>query len=88
MEKVVSVEMDLDLLDIKLETGRKHQIRVQFSHAGCPIVGDRKYESRHPFPKGIALHCNHLAFEHPTLKKTMEFTVEPPKHWRLAKYVV
>jgi len=81
-------EMDLDLLDIKLETGRKHQIRVQLSHAGCPIVGDRKYESRLPFPKGIALHCYHLAFEHPTLKKTMEFTVEPPKHWRLAKYVV
>lgn len=77
-----------ELLRIDLETGRKHQIRVQLSHAGSPIVGDRKYESRDPFAKGIALHCYHLAFEHPTLKKQMEFTVEPPQHWRLAKFGV
>lgn len=77
-----------ELLKIELETGRKHQIRVQLSHAGSPIVGDRKYESRDPFSKGIALHCYHLAFEHPTLKKQMEFTVEPPRHWSLFKFDV
>jgi len=79
---------DFDLLNINLETGRKHQIRVQLAHAGSPIVGDRKYESRDPFAKGIALHCFHLALEHPTLKKKIEFTVEPPKHWRLDKFDV
>jgi 23S rRNA pseudouridine1911/1915/1917 synthase len=68
-----------ELLKIELETGRKHQIRVQMAHAGSPIIGDRKYDSHDPFAKGIALHCYHLALEHPTLKKRMEFTVEPPK---------
>jgi 23S rRNA pseudouridine1911/1915/1917 synthase len=75
-----------ELLKIELETGRKHQIRVQMAHAGSPIIGDRKYDSHDPFAKGIALHCYHLALEHPTLKKRMEFTVEPPKYWSLAKY--
>jgi len=79
---------EFELLRIDLETGRKHQIRVQLSHAGSPIVGDRKYDSGDPFTKGIALHCHHLAFEHPTLKKQMEFTVEPPRHWRLATFDV
>ena len=78
----------LELLDIDLETGRKHQIRVQLSHAGCPIVGDRKYESSHSFPAGIALHCFQLIFEHPTLKKPMEFTVAPPNNWSLTEFVL
>lgn len=77
---------EFELLKIELETGRKHQIRVQLSSAGSPIVGDRKYDSRAPFAKGIALHCYHLAFTHPTLKKQMEFTVDPPRHWSLLKY--
>lgn len=78
----------LELLDIDLQTGRKHQIRVQLSYAGCPIVGDRKYESQHPFERGIALHSYRLAFEHPTLNKPMEFKVPPPKNWRLTKFSV
>ena len=76
----------LELLDIDLDTGRKHQIRVQLSHAGCPIIGDRKYESRHPFPTGIALHCYQLVFEHPTLKTPMKFTLAPPNNWCLPEF--
>ena len=79
---------EFELLKIYLETGRKHQIRVQLSHAGSPIVGDRKYGSRDPFVRGIALHCYQIGFEHPTLKKQMEFTVEPPQHWSLRKFGV
>ena len=78
----------LELLDIDLDTGRKHQIRVQLSHAGCPIVGDRKYESSHSFPAGIGLHCYQLIFEHPTLKKPMEFILPPPNNWCLSKFVL
>ncbi len=77
-----------ELLDIDLQTGRKHQIRVQFSNAGCPIIGDRKYDSQHSFSKGIALHCYHLAFEHPTLRTPLVFTVAPPGNWKLANYDV
>lgn len=78
----------LDLLEIDLDTGRKHQIRVQLSHAGVPIVGDRKYGSSHPFAAGIGLHCYRLAFDHPTLQKRMEFRVEPPQNWRMARFNV
>jgi 23S rRNA pseudouridine1911/1915/1917 synthase len=75
-------------IKVNLETGRKHQIRVQLSHAGVPIVGDKKYDSPHGFSAGIALHCYQLSFEHPTLKKTMKFQVDPPQNWRLARYVL
>ncbi len=40
------------LLEIALETGRKHQIRLQLAHRGLPVVGDRKYGSRMAFPAG------------------------------------
>jgi 23S rRNA pseudouridine1911/1915/1917 synthase len=66
----------LDLLEVRLLTGRKHQIRVQLSHAGFPIVGDRKYGAVKPFPTGIALHSRRLVFEHPVRK--MEVTIEAP----------
>jgi 23S rRNA pseudouridine1911/1915/1917 synthase len=48
---------DNSLLEVTLETGRKHQIRLQLAHHGHPIVGDRKYGSRLKFPDGIALHA-------------------------------
>ena len=45
---------DVSLVEVELETGRKHQIRVQLAHHGHPLVGDRKYGSRRPFCRG---HC-------------------------------
>ena len=74
------------LLEIDLETGRKHQIRVQFSHVGCPIVGDRKYDSDVAFNKGIALHCRSLHFEHPTQKTRITVKSDPPGWWNLASF--
>jgi hypothetical protein len=70
------------LLDIRIDTGRKHQIRVQLAHAGLPIVGDRKYGSRQPFPGGIALHARRLVIEHPVSKMQVELTAVLPASWR------
>ncbi|MDO4584931.1 MAG: RluA family pseudouridine synthase [Planctomycetia bacterium] len=71
------------LLEIHLETGRKHQIRVQMAHIGHPILGDYKYGSRKPFPLGIALHARTLTFQHPTLGTTLTLNADLPTTWKL-----
>jgi 23S rRNA pseudouridine1911/1915/1917 synthase len=76
------------LIEIELETGRKHQIRVQFEHAGCPVVGDRKYGSQHPFKRGIALHSRKLVIEHPTQKVLQSFQAETPSWWNIDQYAI
>jgi 23S rRNA pseudouridine1911/1915/1917 synthase len=64
--RVVEIHEKTTLLEIALETGRYHQIRVQFSAIGCPIVGDCKYGSRLPWKDGsIALHHAKMVFKHP-----------------------
>ena len=72
---------DLSLVEIRLETGRKHQIRVQLSKRGHPIIGDRKYGGGVEFPVGIALHARRLEIQHPTLKRELEFIAPLPKSW-------
>jgi 23S rRNA pseudouridine1911/1915/1917 synthase len=61
------------LLDVTLETGRRHQIRVQFADAGCPIIGDKKYGAATDPIRRIALHACSLRFTHPTTRKPMRF---------------
>jgi len=68
-------------LEIQLDTGRKHQIRVQLSHHGHPILGDRKYGSQKPFDAGIALHARRLVIAHPTTGQRLEFEAPLPKAW-------
>ncbi len=68
------------LVEVALATGRKHQIRVQLASRGWPILGDRKYGSRRPFP-GIALHSRRLAFEHPVRKTPIEIVAPAPASW-------
>lgn len=70
------------LLEVTLETGRKHQIRVQLASRGLPVLGDRKYGSREPFSTGIALHSRLLKLVHPTRHEAMVFTANPPAAWR------
>jgi 23S rRNA pseudouridine1911/1915/1917 synthase len=70
------------LLEIRLETGRKHQIRLQLAHHGHPILGDRKYGSRVPFAAGIALHARCLVISHPTTGARLEFEAPLPEAWR------
>jgi 23S rRNA pseudouridine1911/1915/1917 synthase len=74
------------LLEVDLETGRKHQIRVQLWAEGCPIVGDQKYDSKESFAKGIALHSFRLRIEHPTKKILLAFEAIPPEYWQLSRF--
>jgi len=69
------------LLEIILQTGRKPQIRVQRAARGMPIVGDRQYGSRVPFPAGIALHARQLRFVHPVRSAPIELVAPVPRTW-------
>ena len=67
----------MSLLAIQLETGRTHQIRVQFSSRELPLVGERKYSVREDDCE-IALWSSRIAFSHPTTGEFMEFRLNPP----------
>jgi 23S rRNA pseudouridine1911/1915/1917 synthase len=61
------------LLELTLETGRRHQIRVQLAAAGCPIVGDKRYGARTNPVRRVALHAVRLSFPHPATGAAMRF---------------
>lgn len=69
---------ELSKVRIQLETGRTHQIRVQFSSRGFPLVGERKYAEIDD-PCEIALWSYRLCFTHPTTGEKVEFTHQPPE---------
>lgn len=81
------------LLDVDLRTGRSHQIRVHFSHAGHPLVGDNTYggsaargatatlrDAVLAFPR-IALHAWRLTFRHPTTGRNLSFEAPVPEEF-------
>ncbi len=72
----------LTLLELRPQTGRKHQIRVQLAARGFPIWGDRKYGSPHRFGDGIALHARSLSILHPTRLDAMTLVAELPPLWK------
>ena len=74
--QTLSGTKELSKVRIQLETGRTHQIRVQFSSRGFPLVGERKYAEIDD-PCEIALWSYRLAFTHPTTGQRMEFEKEP-----------
>ncbi len=81
----------MSLLEIQLETGRTHQIRLQCSEHGHPIVGDTLYGSTLPFgpetadqrKRWIALHSYRIEFEHPMTKEPVAMSAPMADHWQV-----
>ena len=69
---------DHSLLELYLETGRTHQIRVHMAHIGCPLVGDTVYGHKSPLAGRHFLHAFHLAFRHPASGEPLEFQTVLP----------
>lgn len=67
------------LLEVQLETGRHHQIRVQLAKMGCPVKGDLKYGSKRSNRDGsISLHARSISFIHPVSQNKIEITAPVP----------
>ena len=70
------------LLEVVLESGRKHQIRVHLAETGHPLLGDRRYAEDRAGPIGrLALHAVALEIEHPTTGKRMRFESRLPRRF-------
>ncbi|MBI2882189.1 MAG: RluA family pseudouridine synthase [Candidatus Tectomicrobia bacterium] len=70
------------LLEVRLETGRTHQIRVHLAHRGSPVIGDPVYGVRHKGDPPIgrqALHAHRLCFDHPVTGERLRFEAPPPE---------
>jgi 23S rRNA pseudouridine1911/1915/1917 synthase len=66
------------LIEVHLETGRTHQIRVQMADAGYPVVGDLVYGVKSDVIWRVALHAESLRFPHPAVEKFVECSAEVP----------
>jgi 23S rRNA pseudouridine1911/1915/1917 synthase len=78
------------LVRVQLDTGRRNQIRVHFSEAGHPVIGDQRYKvtiAKHPNwkHKSLALHASTLSFTHPATNKVLSFTSPMPE--RMKKFL-
>jgi 23S rRNA pseudouridine1911/1915/1917 synthase len=77
-------------LELELETGRTHQIRVQAASRGHPVLGDAQYGSTRPFGeqfederlRAIALHARQLGFNHPMTGEAVDIIAPPPAPWK------
>ena len=77
--KLIASSDKYHLLEVRLETGRHHQIRVQLATIGCLIKGDVKYGARRANPDAsISLHARYLDFIHPTSKEVIKITAPVP----------
>ncbi|HSO18863.1 MAG TPA: RNA pseudouridine synthase [Desulfosarcina sp.] len=80
--RVLDIDGQASLLRISLETGRRHQIRIQLSHAGHPIVGDLRYGGGPALPRRqIALLAHRLSVNHPTRDERIDLTCPIPREW-------
>lgn len=67
------------LAEVKLHTGRTHQIRVQMASINAPVYGDMRYGGENAVKGKLALWAYSLSFKHPTTTEKMKFMAEPPK---------
>lgn len=79
--EVIEENSEVNLVRINLVTGRSHQIRVQFSSRGCPLVGDQKYNKNTKVGVNIALCACELGFYHPVSKEFVKFQIEIPDRY-------
>ncbi|AJS58130.1 RluA family pseudouridine synthase [Paenibacillus sp. IHBB 10380] len=80
--KVLGTTDRLSLIEVELLTGRSHQIRVQFSHIGCPLYGDQKYGSAvNKIGQQIALWSVFVGFSHPVTKEEVKLISSPPNQY-------
>lgn len=77
--RVVETKGDFCLADVRLHTGRSHQIRVQMNAIGCPVYGDMRYGGEKAKKGYLALWAYYLAFTHPVSRERLVFRVQPPK---------
>ncbi len=77
--RLIGSSANYHLLEVDLVTGRKHQIRAQLSHIGCPIKGDLKYGAPRSNPGGgISLQSHRIWFEHPVSHQIVDVTAPVP----------
>ncbi|WZX99378.1 RluA family pseudouridine synthase [Bacillus sp. FSL W7-1360] len=72
---------DYSLIELQLETGRTHQIRVHLAYIGYPLVGDELYGGQPATFAHQALHCHKLAFKHPFSGEWLSFQLALPFSW-------
>jgi len=75
---VIKETPEFSFVKIRLLTGRKNQIRVQFAEIGHPVAGDRKYARKDPFRERLCLHAKSIAFNHPHTGKRLFFDTPVP----------
>lgn len=89
--RMIEEFLGYSLVELTLETGRTHQIRVHLASLGHPVVGDSTYGGRTPLPvklSGQALHAFHLCFVHPRTQEPLEFFADPPEEFqKLLRYL-
>jgi 23S rRNA pseudouridine1911/1915/1917 synthase len=76
--RVLASRDGYSLVEVRIETGRKHQIRVHMAGLGCPLAGDRAYGARTDPARRVCLHATKLAFDHPNTGARVEVESELP----------
>lgn len=79
--KKLNFKDNMSLVEINLETGRSHQIRVQMSHHGYPLFGDQKYNKTSKVGEQIALFAKKIEFVHPTTNELLTFELDLPNRY-------
>ena len=77
--RVLAQKNNRSLVALTLQTGRRHQIRVHLADAGCPIIGDEKYEARTDPAERLGLHSCGIVFPHPVTGEIMKFESPLPR---------
>ena len=79
--EIVANKENYTLVKINLQTGRHHQIRVQFSNIGYPLYGDARYNKNYKVGEQIALFASQITFFHPITNEEVTFTLPLPKRF-------